>query len=73
MYDARWLYATAPDGSLVRRHTHRDYAFAVVTRSYCEPGTWVLLSMHESHAAAKRRKGGDYRKVVVPVRDTREE
>jgi hypothetical protein len=38
MTTTRYLYAVVPDGTVVKRRTHREYTWAVLVRSR---GTWV--------------------------------
>lgn len=67
----RYLYATAPDGSVVRRQTDREYAFAVLVAGeddvWSAPSWSSRLDLAEKLAAPFRTR---YRVAVVPVRDT---
>lgn len=71
----RNIYATAPDGTILKRRTANDYAFAVLVIG--RDDTWKLEScsgrrdLAEKSAARFRNFG--YRTVIVPVRETKDE
>jgi hypothetical protein len=66
----RYLYATAPDGTVLRRRTHRQYTEAVLVK---HGGEWKLRSMHDGHRAALRGQAaaaspyGGTVSLIVPV------
>ena len=82
---ARHIYATAPDGTILKRQTDRVYAFAVLASGervdFRAPGGvrsgWKIESCSASRAGAEkalaRFKGFGYAAVLAPVRDTKEE
>jgi hypothetical protein len=66
----RYLYATAPDGTVLRRRTHRAYTHAVIARTVADK--WTLVSMHEGHTrASERARAVGWRAQVVEVTETK--
>jgi hypothetical protein len=73
----RYLYATAPDGAVVRRRTDNEYAFAVLVAGKDIGSPWTAPSWSSrrdlAEKAAARFRGFGYRVVVAPARETKEE
>jgi len=82
---ARHIYATAPDGTILKRRTDRVYAFAVLASGervdFRAPGGvrsgWKIENCSSTRQGAEkahaRLTGFGYSAVIVPVRETKEE
>lgn len=72
----RYLYATLPDGKLVRRKTDKDYRFVIAAQ--CSENTglnWYAMAWSTCQKFAERRRReearfpGRVQVVLVPTRE----
>lgn len=67
----RYIFCTAPDGTVLKRRTDRDYAHAVLAKG--RDGAWTLENCSASYQGAikarNKLQGFGYTAAIVPVRE----